>query len=205
MPMPFLSYTPLPPDGASIRLLRLQPSSDNDAQIQCKLLSASIEEAQKIPYEALSYTWGDATQTSDIEINGANFPATVNLEGALRALRKPDEPRTLWVDAVCINQSDLQEQGSQVKMMWDIYKNAERVLVWLGPEEGDSAIAMEDMTRQTTQERISQLVEKRITPSHYNGKCDCSMWDVEPPPVGIHDVLGRQWFTRVWVGIPSSV
>lgn len=199
-----VNHTPLPADGASIRLLRLQPNSANDAKVQCTLFHASLADVQRVQYEALSYTWGDATQTVDIELNGTIFPVTINLDAALRALRKPDEPRTLWVDAVCINQSDLQEQGSQVKMMWNIYGNAERVLVWLGSEEGDSAIAMADMAGQTTQKRIRmRLTTKRERPAHYEGVgwCDCNAgrWEVDPPRVGVQNILGRQWFMRVWV------
>jgi len=202
--MPTVKYTPLPADGASIRLLRLQPNSANDAKVQCTFFHASLADAQKAQYEALSYAWGNATQTIDIELNGIIFPATVNLDAALRALRKPDEPRTLWVDAVCINQSDLQEQGSQVKMMWDIYRNAKRVLVWLGPEEGDSAIAMADMAEQTMQKKIRMgLTTKRGKPAHYKGidwcGCNAGRWEVYPSRVGVQNILRRQWFTRAWV------
>jgi hypothetical protein len=89
-------------------------------------------------------------------------------------------------------------------MMWDIYRNAERVLVWLGPEEGDSAIAMADMAGQTTQKIIRTLLTtKRQRPAHYNGVkwCDCNAgrWEVDPPRAGVQNILGRQWFTRVWV------
>jgi len=42
----------------------------------------------------------------------------------------------LWVDAICINQADIQERSNQVAMMLDMYKNARKTLVWLGEDEG---------------------------------------------------------------------
>lgn len=52
--------------------------------------------------------------------------------------RRPDRLRILWADAVCINQKDLEERGSQVALMARIFSEASRGLVWLG--HGDSAM-----------------------------------------------------------------
>jgi len=57
---------------------------------------------------------------------------TTNLRAALLNIRQLDQPCTLWVDAVCINQSDVLERGHQVSIMADIYRNATRTIVWLG-------------------------------------------------------------------------
>jgi hypothetical protein len=95
-------YTVLPSEGSSIRLLRLLPSHETTGKIECEIFPASLSEESAASYEALSYKWRDATQTVDIELSGCVFPVTLNLDSALRALRKPDKPRTLWVDALCI-------------------------------------------------------------------------------------------------------
>lgn len=39
-----------------------------------------------------------------------------------------------WVDAICINQEDLEERSAQVQIMPDIYSNASCVIVWLGDD-----------------------------------------------------------------------
>jgi hypothetical protein len=65
-----------------------------------------------------------------------------NLEAALLYLRQEHEPRRLWIDAICVDQKNLTERSCQVQRMSDIYKLAERVVVWLGPEESDSSRAM---------------------------------------------------------------
>src|SRR5580700_5121291 len=62
-----------------------------------------------------------------------------NIESNLRC---EDRPRTLWVDAICINQENITERNSQVQLMKSIYEKASRVLVWLGEEADDSDVAL---------------------------------------------------------------
>ncbi|KAM7208048.1 Heterokaryon incompatibility protein (HET) domain containing protein [Naviculisporaceae sp. PSN 640] len=70
-----------------------------------------------------------------ITLDGSPFPIGHNLYLALLHLRSLTEPLTLWVDAVCINQNDLQERNSQVALMSFIYTRATAVVVWLGVRE----------------------------------------------------------------------
>jgi hypothetical protein len=69
-----------------------------------------------------------------ISLNGQSFAVTPNLFIALKHLRNAEEPRVLWIGAICINQEDIEERGKQVQIMSKIYSNAIRVLVWLGEE-----------------------------------------------------------------------
>jgi hypothetical protein len=83
---------------------------------------------------ALSYTWGNANDAREIIVNGCVVNVTKNLEAALRVLRCRNEYRAgvkLWVDALCINQEDLEERAAQVSQMSDIYSLAVNVNVWL--------------------------------------------------------------------------
>jgi hypothetical protein len=47
-------------------------------------------------------------------------------------------PLRLWVDAVCINQADAQEQSRQVAMMAEIFSEAYRTIIWLGEDRDDN-------------------------------------------------------------------
>lgn len=76
-----------------------------------------------------------------IQVDGKTFQATENLEMALRKLRC-QVARTLWVNAICINQQDDVEKSHQVRRMKQIYEEAEDVMVWLGPEFEDSDLAL---------------------------------------------------------------
>ncbi|KAI0128366.1 hypothetical protein BJ170DRAFT_324833 [Xylariales sp. AK1849] len=201
--MPSYQYLPLPSNGSCIRLLRLLPSQDKAAVIKCEIFHASLEDEDRQLYQALSYSWGDTSRTVDIELSGCTFAATINLEAALRALRYPDKPRVMWVDAVCINQINLQEQGEQVSIMWHIYKAADCVVVWLGPQEGDSAIAMKSFAQRETQTRLKARKTFRQRPAGHQGAtwCGCHAGNTEtdPPRIGVQKLLGRNWFSRVWV------
>ena len=65
-------------------------------------------------------------------MDGKTFNIRQNLFDALQRLRFPDRPRQLWIDAICINQSDSVEKTEQVALMGQIYAHAIRVIVWLG-------------------------------------------------------------------------
>ncbi|KAI0014205.1 heterokaryon incompatibility protein-domain-containing protein [Xylariaceae sp. FL0662B] len=117
-----------------IRLLILEPGRW-DAPLECGLVCC--KPSDDLPYEALSYAWGDTTRCHTIGCNGEPFGITANLESALRHLRHPYGRRVLWVDAICIDQDDDDERGRQVRLMKQIFSQAQRVIVWLGQETFD--------------------------------------------------------------------
>ena len=107
------------------------------------------------PFEALSYAWGDTHRFGAIFIHddynktfsgGKNIYNKLqvgeNLAEALRHLRSPQIPRDIWIDAICIDQSNVAERGEQIKRMASIFSLAQRVIVWLGPERDNSRIAL---------------------------------------------------------------
>jgi hypothetical protein len=64
-------------------LIKLQPSADLNAQIQCELIPTSLTECEKDitnPYTAISYVWGDPKYTRTILVDG-----------------KPLDSRPLWI------------------------------------------------------------------------------------------------------------
>ena len=119
-----------------IRILILEPLDEDfdSAFIQCRLVSTFIEGS--VEYEALSYTWGEDARspTCCIDCNEAVVSVSRNLYEALLALRLPDRSRTLWVDALCIDQASNDERNHQVSLMARIYRKATRVIIWLGKE-----------------------------------------------------------------------
>ncbi|CAG8977013.1 hypothetical protein HYALB_00008871 [Hymenoscyphus albidus] len=112
-----------------IRLVTLRSGQWSD-DIQCQLKHAYL--ANKSIYKALSYAWGSPRATRPILVSGIRYSVTVNLEAALRRLRQVNEDVILWVDAICINQSDNEEKTQQVRLMHDIYSNTDEVIVYLG-------------------------------------------------------------------------
>lgn len=156
-------YYPLPSnDLRMLRVLKILPARDQAAPLVCTLEFAAslppdkhdddavppiLSESVRINYEALSYTWGDKTPLATINLNGCAFKVRNNLEAALRHLRQEGAARTLWVDAVCIDQENLEERGREVVRMSSIYYHARSVIVWLGEGTPESDSAMNFATR----------------------------------------------------------
>ena len=119
-------YTPL--DTNEIRLLILLPGSRRQS-IYDTLATVRLQtkEHEEVPvYHALSYRWGPPQPTREIHINGTAFRVRNNLFKALQQLRYEYFPRSLWVDAICINQTDDTERGTQIAVMSDIFGQQRR-------------------------------------------------------------------------------
>ncbi|CAN9170993.1 unnamed protein product [Alternaria alternata] len=122
-------YDTLPDASDHLRLLTVHTGSIS-VPIRCTLRTVSFRD--KPSYDALSYAWGDSACTKPIDVDGSEIQVTVNLEQALRHLRDVEHDLVLWVDAICINQSDASEKSHQVAFMGDIYRECDQVRIWLG-------------------------------------------------------------------------
>ncbi|KAF4624391.1 hypothetical protein G7Y89_g13780 [Cudoniella acicularis] len=137
------SYEPLNSDLREIRLLILRPCETNDSDIYADLLTVSLLALDglginRYPYVALSYMWGEdgpLEEKKKICLDGKMKFVTGNLFSALQRLRDPRMPLLLWVDALCIDQSNICEKNKQIPLMSTIYQKAGHVFVWLGKEE----------------------------------------------------------------------
>ena len=124
------TYTPLK-HSDSIRVLELMPGHEG-SPLSCRL--TDVRKAETPSYEALSYAWGEPIFPRSIRetTSDAVIRITENLYEALQVLRSEDAFRFLWIDALCINQLDLSEKGHQVAFMGSVFRDASRVVVWLG-------------------------------------------------------------------------
>lgn len=139
MDIPSYQYESLPaPDH--IRLITILPG-DWGLAIKLGIEHADINLHPK--YECLSYAWGTDDHKRSVTINASSLPVTATLHVALEHLRHASQERKIWIDAICINQRDITERNSQVAIMRKIYKNATRVVVWIGPATESSEQAME--------------------------------------------------------------
>src|SRR3569833_3269974 len=93
--------------------------------------------------QALSYVWGDPKETKKKSKKTGFQEVTKNLHSALVRLRHPQRERTLWIDALCITQTNLDEKRHQIALMRTIYKKANTVIKWLGePEIQESPVRL---------------------------------------------------------------
>jgi hypothetical protein len=102
----------------STRVLKLFPG-EPDSQIVTSLEQVDLENGPV--YQCLSYTWGASDNTSDISVCNTSFAVRKNLYDFLRRFRDATETRSLWVDALCISQTDLDEKAHQVFMIGRIF------------------------------------------------------------------------------------
>ena len=185
-------YRPL--DDGDVRLIELHPGTGRDP-VNCNILHVSLKDNPT--YEALSYCWGDPTREFEISCNSAQLNVTNNLLLALSYLRYTDRPRTLWVDAICINQDNIDERNVQVRLMRDIFHRSQCTVVWLGEEAQNSAAAIH-LVRSLA--RTSQKSPKNgpKCPAWYHGV------DNLPPLYSetwraLSTLLRRPWFYRAWI------
>lgn len=158
-------HSPLTDPSSWTRVLEVQPGYVS-GPVECRMYEIKLSYVAEDPpkYEALSYTWGSPTPRHSITVNEQPFEVGPSLIAALRCLRKEDNPRTLWMDAVCINQQNLGELAAQVDFMRTVYQLAECTLVWLGEEDESAIITMEILTALATppEEPSSTVFGSRI-------------------------------------------
>jgi hypothetical protein len=146
-------HTPL--EGTSfIRTLVLHPASSSTMPLEGALeeldlqLSDSIHGnnvVRALNFEAISYCWGPMVAQSQhsIQVDGKFLTIQPSADVVLRRFRLPSQPRKLWIDSVCIDQSSIAEKNQQVPLMSEIYVRARRVLVWLGDPDWATKYALE--------------------------------------------------------------
>ncbi|KAK5174455.1 uncharacterized protein LTR77_001535 [Saxophila tyrrhenica] len=172
------------------RLLRLEFSTTEGplvgtlAKVDLTFLEGAAlhDEERLVTYEALSYTWGEPVFSHTLCINGLELRITETLANFLLEYRlrhaEEDVERWLWVDQICILQSDPLEKAVQVANMLTIYDKAEGVIAWLGPMDDMVEAAFDDCGQQN---EIAWQMDAKLVFQSYVTLCE------------------RPWFTRVWV------
>ncbi|RMJ01878.1 hypothetical protein CDV36_015599 [Fusarium kuroshium] len=158
--------------NVDIGLLRLLPGKPDD-EIVCDVRTVPLKSDPT--YETLSII-------------------TESLYLALSRLRLRDRPRTVWIDQLCIDQTNDVEKSLQVSVMRDIYRKASRGLIWLGelPTEEQTGFP------ETHVALVFQRLTEMITDLPNAGS---SAEGVQPRDLGevILALMGSQW--AKWQGV----
>jgi hypothetical protein len=170
-------YSPLNSAQDEIRILYLKPGIYED---DIRIAFESVNLTDRVAYEALSYAWGTEQSPRPILVDDVHRLAiTENLDCALRHFRYRDLTRTLWVDALCIDQTNLEERNQQIQLMGRIYSRAASVAIWLGGFDGYNferfLCAISELSSPRPEATINKLLREL-----------CQLGD-------------SPWFTRVWV------
>ncbi|KAH8783438.1 heterokaryon incompatibility protein-domain-containing protein [Diaporthe sp. PMI_573] len=209
------TYESLNQGHREIRLVRFVPSvvsvngpGDLPETISLELRHVSLND--DITYAALSYTWGSARDAIEISLNGARLYITKNLRTALQRFRDDRLDSWLWIDAICIDQSNSSEKAWQVIEMREIFSRASVVYIWLGLGCAESDFAMDFVSRlgptalacdaailwnnTTMKEEVSCYIEKRVASQDF----DDALRAPSLLKAGISNILMRDYWHRIW-------
>ena len=179
-------YTSTPKQG-QIRLLKQTMFGQNHSY-----LLVTVDLNSRPAYHALSYVWGSSPADVTIEIDHKPFPVTRHLKQALEKMKKYEAPSLLlWIDAICIDQTNDFEKNVQVRQMTRIYETAKKVFVWLG-DSGDGSNEAFDLLSRFGDWNDEEKFSKTVMDSFVSGS-QKQGW------AGFGLLLARPYWTRAWV------
>lgn len=194
------AYTRLAGDR-HIRLLLLH-SRIAMSDVHCSLLEVSMDSLPA--YEAISYTWGDSRSTEDIWVNGKRLIVPASAYRILVNRSSLLMPKLLWVDAICINQSDTAEKNSQVSLMRDVYRKAFIVSVCLQtPPAPEGVLPMLNDISESflATDMLHELVFLPLK-RHKNDLeiyLEYAQRIRQPRWRAFQSLVRNPWFSRIWV------
>jgi hypothetical protein len=195
-------YRPLDRLRQEIRLLTLEPGSGTST-LRCTLEHAFLDANSPPFYETISYVCGDPVNKIPIFLHGHKVQAMATSEAALRRMHLRDQPRTLWIDSICIDQNNTAERGHQVGMMYQIYSMTFRNLIWLGPYDDTiiEAIAAMEAIQQEIVIETRDYVNFQEVVFDENGNVQYSKTPLSKTIdcLTFLRLLDNPWFSRLWV------
>ncbi|KAJ2987818.1 hypothetical protein NUW58_g4303 [Xylaria curta] len=210
-------YQPLSREKRELRLARIKPAPYDDHPnhlIEVTLKHAPLSNPPT--FAALSYTWGDEQDKTIILLNAIPTLVRRNLYVALLRLQKRASDNWIWIDAICINQTDDIERSWQVNEMRSIFSLADRVYCWLDPAADDSDAALQILKRVAQEVEDAGMTMDDLEPfREAEGAIDemrlalCTKlidYDELNPKDGscsqgaviMESLLHRPYFSRVW-------
>ena len=191
-------YAPLQPGQIRVLLPHIQADGQVHWSLAVEQLLNPSGNRTSLEYDALSYTWGDSSPKATkfpVVCNDQQLLVHHNLNTALPFLARRSSPLPIWIDAVCINQSDNDEKFHQIQMMLQIYQCAAQVWVWLGPGNDQSGTVVarlhelpvetdDDIKNQTAIFKNNQKVPWLNSSETWSS---------------FYDLVDNAWYTRLWV------
>jgi hypothetical protein len=88
-------------------------------------------------YDIVSYTWGMETKPYNCGINGVDWDVTISSQRIedVQRLMINAEVEYLWVDCLCINQTDAREKATEISKMYEYFISARKCHILLDMDE----------------------------------------------------------------------
>lgn len=196
--IPTFKHDALPDASTYIRLLEVvSVDPTRDVSVRCRLTTWLKESSPA--YTAISYTWGDPRQVTDILVNGDRMTVRRNCEDVLRQ-QCWAKGGHFWIDAICINQADNDEKSFQVAKMGEVYRDARQTLACVGQHADDSEFLFE-----TLHEHRRGYEKHERYCFDFKDRVDylARILGDEPPLARLEEAFGkffnRSYFRRVWI------
>ncbi|KAM6511029.1 hypothetical protein FSOLCH5_011476 [Fusarium solani] len=198
-------------EGDSFRVLILLPAPEPHYPLICKLDTWPLNgRGETRQYAALSYSWGSEGHNGRIYFLGDNDdePSLTNPERWGSAARRATSVRirnnlfrallrlrshgkgaqkvALWVDFLCINQTNSAEKTKQLSRMVNIYSSASNVCIWLGESD-------RDRRSDEAMEFIPTLMDFAVFDRHANDRKQARKW------YALGELMRDRWFSRRWI------
>lgn len=202
--LPYIYY---PLAANSIRLLSLTATDSSSSTLK----EVNLDEAP--PYFALSYAWGVNTRDVRLEVDCQMLFISSSLASAIRQIQElgtddfisGNRVKWLWIDQVCINQSDLSERAKQVERMDSIYSQAIRTLIWLGPDYNSCPTAWQLVDEiygvfrmESPHARFTADIPFRLYSDQHHTDLGLPGWNDERWR-HLGKLFELPWFTRTWI------
>jgi hypothetical protein len=97
------------------------------------------------------------------------------------------------VDAICINQDDLEEKELTVSYMGQIYARAHSVIAYLGEADELEYRALELLDAYTAMYAVTHSLEDLAARQRASTLSSQTDWKL------LRAIFGRPWFRRAWV------
>ena len=190
-------HEPLDLTSSAIRVFTILPGSGT---IRCSLKHVDLDSDRT----ACSYVWGDPEPSQVILINEEPFHIRKNLHDFLLQMRKDEFLKPLWVDAICIDQSNTSERNHQVQQMGSIYRGARAVVSWLGQGEPSVAQFMQfarTVSKEVTEKRAARLGTTQNADSAvlFYLSVHRHRWVVAQFSDSVTAFCCLEYFTRTWI------
>lgn len=186
---------PLANAETQIRLLRFLPECNDDHLF----LEQNTWDMDSLPkYNAISYAWGDPGNPVAVKVNGSMLCVRQNCAYALWQAWLHFRKARIWIDSICINQSNNAEKSLQVAIMGDIYSKAEQVLICIGRSADDSDFFMQNVCKLYEWLSSSNVLKRQY--GRVRSRALAHDEDYWPRLIQAHDELcNRAYWQRVWI------
>ncbi|KAJ1323041.1 HET domain-containing protein [Microdochium nivale] len=198
----------------SIEFDARSPPTKNGGFLKPQFVLSMSNATKPMFYTALSYAWGDSANDAvlhcgdgdserDGDIKRRPLQITRNLSAILESLRRRDHSIVLWVDQVCINQSDDKEKAGQIPLMSRIYKQAWNTVGWLSA--GISRNSFQQY--EDDLEGAFGVLLEMAAPLYFNAEINCPedfkglRLPLESSGVWrcLKTILSSPWLSRQWI------